>query len=289
MDDMSIINELEICVFGMQRSGNHAIIPWIMDNTEGCRVHLNDIRRIDPYIDFNGMTAYGLSCYTCYRKWRGLNRYLLSRKHLHGDLLGSVQDAHCLLDIPRIRRIHKDVLVLSYEDVFLNDPRVHRFLPNAVRYIGQSKRRLRVLILRDPYNHFASLLKYDTAYKSAIKHTSKLYVHMWKQYAREFTGTTSMLEGESLCVNYNRWCESRDYRQQLAQVFGFTTDGQPYNRVSSIGGGSSFQGVVDDARRLAVTERWRAFRDDALYRSLFDEEVVSFGERIFDMRGTDIL
>ena len=78
---------------------------------------------------------------------------------------------------------HKDLLMLSYEDVFLNDPRMHRFLPNATKYVGESRRQLRVLLLRDPYNHLASLLKHDATYKSASHFTSKLYTDMWKQYA----------------------------------------------------------------------------------------------------------
>jgi hypothetical protein len=277
-------NELVICVFGIQRSGNHAIISWILDNFQGRRVHLNDIRRIDPYLDFNGMTIYGLPYYTCYRKWHGLNRYIVSRRQFNGERVGRVDDVHARFDIAGIKRAHKDLLVLSYEDVFLNDPRVHRFLPNAAKYIGESRRQLRVLLLRDPYNHLASVLKHDAAYESASHFTSKLYVEMWKQYARAFVDGSPLLKGESLCINFNLWCESSDYRRELARTIGFATDGRSFNVVSSVGGGSSFQGVVGDASDLGVGERWRVYKDDPLYRSLFDDEIVEHGERLFNMR-----
>ena len=117
--------------------------------------------------------------------------------------------------------------MLSYEDVFLNDPRVHRFLPNATKYVGESKRQLRVLLLRDPYNHFASLLKFEATFKSASHFTSKLYADMWKQYARAFANGSPLLEGESVCINFNRWCESSDYRQELAGRSGSRAMAKP--------------------------------------------------------------
>ena len=281
---MSTTNELVICVFGLQRSGNHAIISWILDNFPGSRVHLNDIRRIDPYLDFNGMTIHGLSYYTCHRKWHGVNRYIFSRRQFNGQRVGRVDDVHARFDIARIKLAHKDLLVLSYEDVFLNDPRVHRFLPNATKYIGKSGRQLRVLLLRDPYNHLASVLQHDAAYESASHFTSKLYVDMWKQYARAFANGSPLLEGESVCINFNRWCDSSEYRRQLAQTIGFSTDGKSFNVVSSVGGGSSFQGVIGDARDLGVGERWRVYKDNPLYSSLFDDEIVEYAERLFNMR-----
>jgi hypothetical protein len=285
---MAITNELVLCVFGIQRSGNHAIIPWILENVEGARVHLNDIRRMDPYVDFNGMTVYGLSYYTCGRKWRGLNRHILSSRRHAGAQLGRLADGNRELDIGRIRRAHKNLLVLSYEDVFLNDARVRRFLADPTKAIGASRRRLQVLILRDPYNHFASLLKYEASFNSPSHLTLKLYAQMWKQYAAVFAGDSTMVDTEYLCVNYNQWCESSDYRRDLAQTIGFATDGRPFNQVSSVGGGSSFQGVIDDARNLGVNERWRAFMHDTFYRSLFDEQIAAYGERLFKMRREEI-
>ena len=83
---------------------------------------------------------------------------------------------------------------------------------------------------------------------------------------------------------FNRWCDSSEYCQALAETIWFSTDGQSFNVVSSVGGGSSFQGVIADARDLDVGERWRAFPDDPLYRGLLDDEIVEHGERLFDMR-----
>jgi hypothetical protein len=286
---MAKTNELVICVFGIQRSGNHAIISWILENYPGTRVHLNDIRRIDPYLDFNGMTIHGLRYYTGYRKWLGVNRYIFSRKRFRGERVGRVDDVHARFDVEGVRRAHKDLLVLSYEDVFLNDPRVHRFLPNATRYIGESRRHLRVLLLRDPYNHLASLLKYEAAYKSASHFTSKLYADLWKHYARAFANGSPLLDGDSVCINFNRWCESSEYRKELAGLIGFSTDGRPFHVVSSVGGGSSFQGTIADARELDVAERWRIYKDDPVYRGLFDEEVVEHAERLFNIRREAIL
>jgi hypothetical protein len=107
---------------------------------------------------------------------------------------------------------------------------------------------------------------------------------LWKQYARAFANGSPLFEDESVCINFNKWCDSSDYRQELARQIGFSTDGRSFNAVSSVGGGSSFQGVIDDARDLGVGERWRVYKDDPLYRSLFDDEIVEHGERLFNMR-----
>ena len=96
-----------------------------------------------------------------------MSRYIFSRRQFNGERVGRVDDVHAKFDMGASNPLTKILLVLSYEDVFLNDPRVHRFLPNATKYIGESRRQLRVLLLRDPYNHLASVLKHDATYKSA--------------------------------------------------------------------------------------------------------------------------
>jgi hypothetical protein len=51
-----MINKHEIRVYGIRRSGNHAIISWIFQHFGETVVHLNDIkiaRNIDPYKSFS--------------------------------------------------------------------------------------------------------------------------------------------------------------------------------------------------------------------------------------------
>jgi hypothetical protein len=269
-------NEMELCVFGIQRSGNHAIISWIMENKTGTRVHINNIYTINPYRSFGDLTACGLSKYTCRRKILKLNRFIFSRKRHEKIVLREYMPG---FDLKALRRIRKDLLVLSWEDSSLNHPRIHKFFDTAERHTGESRRKLRALILRDPFNHFASLLESGRMTPAG----TSFYLDLWKHYAAEFLGETSFLGDEALKVNYNLWNSSREYRKKLAGELGMETDGSAYGSIPIYGGGSSFQGIPNDAQELGVNERWKNYHRDPSYRSLFDGETIGYAEAIFGM------
>ena len=260
-----VINQKELRVVGMRRTGNHAIITWIERQQPGTAYHLNNI-------------AAGTNPYRY--KSNNLRRY--HPQHSKMAAVYQQQAAGAL--------IKRDCLILSYEDWGLEQVTQPRFERNRTLYLGKSNQQLDVLILRDPFNLFASRLKQnfvDTKSKTASM------VDMWLAYAREFVGESSYLQPDRVCINYNQWFADVSYRRGLADQLGLVFSDAGLRHVPHLGGGSSFSGTrhSGQAGRLDVTNRWRHFADNPAFRQLFEnEEIWHYSTQIFgDLPGTEAL
>ncbi len=76
---------------------------------------------------------------------------------------------------------------------------------------GFALQRMDVLILRDPYNLFASRL--TSGIGSVSPHVA---ARIWCQHAREFNGSRSHLRRDLVTVNYNCWATSGSYRRGIS-------------------------------------------------------------------------
>jgi len=117
-----------VIVYGIRRSGNHALIRWVMDCFEGVRLHLNDIhtKLADPYLCFLSGEVTNVSSYEIHRTHLGINRHLLEATTIQPRQKLSVFNPG--LDRDALRSINKDLLLLSYEEVSFSNPRLARFL-----------------------------------------------------------------------------------------------------------------------------------------------------------------
>jgi len=284
-------NFLELRVFGLQRSGNHAIIEWILDQHAGKRTcFLNNVAHgdQDPFTTTTQIALEGF---------------------------GSTAD------VEAVRRAPKDLLIYSHEDdlsrmrqgATLTDA-IHDedFEQQRIRYVGESEHRLNVIVLRDAFNFFASRLrKLDaltgTKDVEAIKESWKLMAQRALRMPRDFAG-------EEFWISYNAWVSDEAYRRRLsARLFGQFSDAS-LRYVPGHGGGSSFDSdgrltlrvirrkwrrlldpkvyrhtgrylrrlMAKDGRSMKVLDRWHEMRDNAVYCSLFrDHELLKLSERLF--------
>ena len=288
----AVTNFLELRVFGLQRSGNHAIIEWILDQHIGKRTcFLNNVGHgnQDPFTTTTQVALTGF---------------------------GAVSD------IEAIRGERKDLLIYSYEDdlsrmrpgATLTDT-IHDqgFESQRVRYVGESEHRVNAVLLRDPFNFFASRIKKLNALTGtkdveAIKESWKLMAKYALRMRRDF-------EGNEFWISYNDWVCDQKYRRRLsARLFGQFSDAS-LSYVSGHGGGSSFDSdhgrlslrvlrrkwrrlfdpnvykhadrylrrlIAKDGRSMKVLERWREMQQDALYCSVFrDRELLELSEGLF--------
>ena len=248
----STVNQTEIRVVGMSRSGNHAIIEWMLAQASGRTCLLNCA---EP----------------------GHNPYLWARPlspHEPGHR------ANFPLDIERERAgclARKDYLLHSYEDVFLGAFRKPEHRAAREHWVGGSGRRIDVLILRDPYNLFASRLAAGVSVLSP-----ELAARVWCQHARQFLGRRRYLE-HPICINYNRWASSTSYRRSVAEQLGLDFDDRSAHHVPSCAGGSSFDGLAYDgaATGMRVFDRWRRYAHDPQYLSLFTGEIRALARAIY--------
>lgn len=247
------VNQHEIRITGMSRSGNHAIIHWVTRQLGGRYCFLNCAEpKTNPF-----ETA----------------------RPLHGD---RTFEANYDLDLAAERAGHlsrKDVLLHSYEDAFLGMIRSPAFEENHDAWVGPSARRTEVLILRDPFNLFASRRK--AQYALVTDHTAR---RIWKQHAREFVDGPRYLDPERVLVSYNRWASDPEYRREIARQLGLAFSDAGANDVPEVGAGSSFDGTrfSGAAHQMDIFGRWRHFEDDPEYLALLDDpELLRLSEAIF--------
>lgn len=254
------VNNVEMRVIGLARAGNHPIIDWIGRQFPGKRVcFVNNAQpKTNPFLtghcQGDGYTII-------------FNNFLINAKYEQ-----------------RMRFRKKDCLIYSYEDALLEDIADEDFEKNRERWVGKSLKRYDILILRDPFNLFASRLAAKFKKDRDIQSKIDGLVKLWKDYANEYLGRTCFLKDNPVFVNYNQWFLDRGYRCGLANKLGISFTDEGLNNVVSMGTGSSFGGQSFDgkAQEMKVLERWKHFTDDEFYRSIFaDDELVALSNEVF--------
>lgn len=222
---------------GMKRSGNHALCNWLNSNNDF--MFFNNIIPLAAILrgEKEVPPPAPMKRWLIHRgKWPYLN-YLRS----HGrNLLFGIEDHP--LDLQ------------PFSD-----------LPADARH---------VLLLRDPYNLFASRIRKSALVNnhSYAREPGPLFdraVDLWKTYAREFVGQTTTLPESTTRVYFNRWVADLAYRQEIAESLGLQIDSTATGKVSDHGGGSSFDSVKYDGRadRMPVFDRVEQLNDNE--RELF--------------------
>lgn len=253
--DGRVVNANELRVIGMSRSGNHAVIQWILGQARGRVCLLN--------------CAAGKS-----------NPFLTARPMGDGDSAGAYAN-YAGFDLDTERRgvfSRKEWLIYSHEDEFLGNACGDEFDRRHDEYVGATARRRDLLLLRDPFNLFASRRRagYGTV-------SDRVALAIWKQHARQFLGRTHRLRHDPLAVSYNRWVSDQTYRRRLAEALGLAFTDAGIDTVAPCAGGSSFDGLAYDGRasEMKVFRRWEAERDNPSFLALFDDEVLALSEQVF--------
>jgi len=262
-------NVTEVRWIAQKRSGHHAIIGWL-GNQLGNVCFLNDCSPfLDPYRTHTNTLPF-IDRYPGFMKHRSHGRppeddFALTT----GDERKRAED---------LRRMAKDWLFMSYEDF---DPSC--YFPSFVQslHVGNSSRIVNVLVIRDPFNHLASLLKDHQ--RTRRRHDYSKFVGTWKACAKEALGETNFVP-DKYCILYNRWFADPEYRKRVAAHFGTAGDDGSLATVSPNGKGSSFDGNAFDGRaqEMEVLLRWKQFKLNAKYWSILkDDELWRYAKQLF--------
>ncbi|MDJ0845042.1 hypothetical protein [Crocosphaera sp.] len=266
-----------IRVIGMRRSGNHAIINWLLAQVPKDTIFLNDLQ--------SGLRQL--------RQGKNTTFFKNLRKILEQNSF-------------------QDTLIHSYEDIALSSLSNPYYNLMRLIYFGKAQQNIDILILRDPYNTIASRIKAtqiesdytvapmkrwsafqeqynkyrDFYYKDymMVENPDLTPVDLWLQYAREFIGETNFLKIK-VCLNFNQWFSDASYRQELAEKIQINFTDSNLNKVASYGKGSSFDNNVYDgnAQKMNVLERWQNYRNDPQYLSIIkSKELEHYSRKIFD-------
>lgn len=254
--EMTYHNRTQLCVAALQRSGHHAIINWISANAPGSACFLNNCR---PNID----------------------PFLMCSPDARGELA------------------LRDLLIYNYEDRALNEVFTQDFSRHQKEWFGQTGSVACVLVLRDPFNNFASKYRWavkGTKWTPPVEWVTRVLPGLWKSYAREFLGQTTVLPEPKVFINYNRWFTDEEYRCEIARQLGLVAADKGLTEVAKWGPntwGDSFDNLNFDGRanEMKVLERWRCVASDQTFTDLFrDRELLSLSQEIFGLiPGTDVL
>ncbi|NER80336.1 MAG: hypothetical protein F6K42_12300 [Leptolyngbya sp. SIO1D8] len=255
-ENWGIINQVEIRMIGLRRSGNHALIDWIKKQQTGPFKHINDVPIGEN--PFRHEYEYFIDHYPEYPK---VIEDL--RRQSNGEFKP------------------KDCFIYNYEDFTFKEILNPAFERKHDWYVGKSTKRIDLLIMRDPFNLLASRLKKGFV---SVKSTRVNFTDLWVSYAKEFLGETNFLTHSKVCVSYNRWIKDVDYRRDIATQLGITFTDAGFNKVARRAGGSSFDGTAHDGdpSKMNLTGRWRHYLNDNLYQSLLkNKALMAYSEQIF--------
>jgi hypothetical protein len=200
-------------VHGMQRSGNHAIIHWLMaqeklffiNNIYPIKHVLEGQIEIEENMDFQSW--YERQLHQKYSGWRGWLKRPFKKRY---PVLVSIED-HSLELRP---------------------------------FVQMPPRSFSLLIVRDPKNFFASRIRRafkveHPAYPREMNREMERIREYWKMHAREFLGETDFLE-RRVGIYYNLWFVNQEYRRSISRQLGIRFSDKGKEKVTAYGGGSSF-------------------------------------------------
>ena len=177
-----------------------------------------------------------------------------------------------------------DRIIYSYEDRLLNLITHKNYYPQKNIYNITADKRIDLLILRNPFNSFASRMKHQAVSSQLSTYISGLSLpQLWITYANEFLGKTHQLNN-IVTLNYDLWCCSVDYRKQIAKKLDIEFTDKGFKDITSYGQGSSFDSTKFDknASEMATDQRWKSFAKDQKYTELFfDKLVIKLTRKIF--------
>jgi len=263
---MGSLVEKEIHVLGVQRTGQHGVIAWLLGHFD--RVCFkNDMssigedrhRGVEPPFWYFDLTKDQ----TC--KWSESNN-------------------------PDIRGF-QEAVVLGTEfvrpEVGFN-PEIEtqkQLMAERLRYDTFSDKRYNLLVIRSPHNHYASVLGWHR--NRRLRNPSR-FCYMWKIFAREYLGITECIDRPKRFVIYDEWFVSEEYRKGVSEFIEQPFTDRWLNVVMRIGAGRKFGSSFDEMNRqsqaqsMDVLNRWQQYRNDDLFKQVFqDEELIELSEQIF--------
>ncbi len=225
------VNKTELKVLGMRRSGNHAVIMWMM---RAARAGAPDAEHV-----FLNNCKISENAYRLQADFRP--------PEYSDDEYRRIRERRNRAYLPT------DFLVRSFEDYDLSQFRA----PENEAHYGRALRRLCAVIIRDPLNLFASRLK--AGYVGAKSPLSLMDLYL--DHA-----STLLKTAEEFPILYNQWLVSESYRDDLLARLHLSGADLPSDKAESFGPGSSFTGRGAELDKKQLLRRWEAYRDDPWFK-----------------------
>ena len=247
-------------LFGMRRSGNHAIASWLQRNAgNGHAMFLNNCNaKRDPLKTYSSIEIDG-------------QRATTSKAREDLTTVGT-------------RAGDGSLFLFSYEDTLPDEfgedkPVSGPFNPSLIDR--------NVLIYRSFLNWIASLtrkLQLNETYAVARRASTLLRaVDVYRRLLEFIEGNRN---SKDVAICYDRWHADANYRATVLDQLGLPARDNSLGPVQAYGGGSSFQKTASDADELQTDRRWAQMSDDNEYQAILaisarDEALTGVLGRMF--------
>lgn len=253
--------------FGLQRSGNHAILNWLIGLDPENTLFFNMVRPGEDLLERpSGISLpQGTRAYAT----RVDGQRIIQREHLEWfENYGG-----------RLLLSYENYPIENFSPSQLDGPVFERF--------GKAVEKKNLLVVRNPFNMLPSAEKMlrrimvhkhkDEKWLIAVLNRRLV---MWKNYAFLHLNPVSITKGEFFTFLFDRWVKEKNYRDVMAERLGYVNYDQFLDFVSDAGKGSSFSGDRLE-NRGDVLNRWD---DEASLTSELIEkhtEVIDYTSIIF--------
>lgn len=242
-------------IHGLKRSGNHAILNWILAQKK--MPFYNNIIPISPILSGKKTMPLPVN----FDDWLKNKENSLKKK-----------------------------ITLSYSKCFMVSLEDHAI--DVKPFVDGKYKVVNIIILRDPRNLFSSRIRKASfvnlaAYPMENGPIMKRAVDLWIEHAKEFTCETSFLCNK-ICIYFNEWFSNPIYRKEISSQLGFKFTDKGFRKISSEGGGSSFDQTKFDGnnQKLNVLDRKSMLSDSE--QTILDQ-VLNRAELKILMTKLDIL
>lgn len=224
--------------YGMRRSGNHAIINWLLRNADGGSVFLNNCTVGRP----------------ARRSWRSIELNGKRASVVKGEAITPVTS----------QAGDGALVIVSYED-FSPDP--DDMAAGLTADLPDADVTHEVLLYRNFMNWAASLLRKIQANDDLDTLVCLRIMMVAMDKYRDMLELITQAKPLGLVpVNYDRWIARPVYRETLLETLGLPCKDNSLGVVQPYGGGSSFQKDAVRAEELNAETRWREMANDPSFQ-----------------------
>lgn len=239
-----------IRVMGLRRSGNHAIINWILAN-------YNNGNSVDSV--FNNNLHYRSLIFT------NINKDIYFFNGCLDDPYRSIKNM--------INFEKTNLLLHSYEDQSFS-----YIINNSLnKYVHQEDDIVNIIVLRDPVNMCAS--RYKHVDHSVHTQVNEYYINLWISYAEEALNITNNMKNK-IVILYNKWVTDKDYRNEIAKKMKMINYDNT-QQVSICGGGSSFVGMNLDEPENYINRYKNVELPNDIIKLLNSDKVTNLVNKLF--------
>lgn len=260
---MKYLTDREIHVIGVQRTGQHAITSWLIGHFNNVCYRNGMTLRNERKRAYRGLQPPWWYFKTDKDGW-DVSEDIEIRKGMDAIILGTEVTFEDLVMNPMIGQQKKQLEELCEVDQF-------------------SRQEDYVLVLRNPFNQFSSVLKWK---RNKRLGKERNFSKAWISMAKEILGETHTLPMPKLPVIYDRWFQSEVYRQEISKSLGLDFTDVRLNTVMKIGigkyYGSSFDRMnkSDRGQEMGVLDRWKEVKDNESFINLTkNEELTEYAKK----------